>query len=216
METQVPEPPVENTGDLDLGAALGQVQAFGVVAARCTAAQAALLARVREQRIYKSRAEHWEKFCPEYLKMSRAEADRRIALWNEFGAPYFDVSQYAPISAETYRLMEPSVKNGSLHVDDEVIQLNPENAQKVAAAVAEFRRRRRSAAAANRAPKPAIYDEVRELRLRCREFLAEFRAILSKSKGGPAEQIIPASLFNTARDMVNDLEAFQVECNIKQ
>jgi hypothetical protein len=215
MEAPIPEPQADTTGGFDLGAALGQVNAFGAVAARCSAAQAALLARVRQEKLYKNRTEHWEKFCPEYLKMSRSEADKRIALWNEFGATYFDVSQFASISAETYRLMAPSIKSGAIHLEDEIIQLNPENAQKVAAAVSEFKRRRRAAAAStNRRPTPAIYDEVQELRLRCSAVMADFRAILHKSKGGPAERIVPHSLFSTARDLGNDLAAFQAECNV--
>ena len=74
---------------LDLGVALGQNYAFAVVAGRCSAAQAAGLRRLREEKLYKRCTENWDRFCTTYLKISRAEVDRMIRLWDEFGAGYF-------------------------------------------------------------------------------------------------------------------------------
>src|SRR5579871_3514858 len=58
---------------LELGVVLGQSLAFGLVAGRCSAAQAQALRRLREERLYKRCTEAWLEFCPKYLKISRAE-----------------------------------------------------------------------------------------------------------------------------------------------
>lgn len=65
---------------LELGIALGQNQAFGLVAGRCSAAQAEALRRLGGERLYKRCAETWLEFCPKYLKMSKTEADRTIKI----------------------------------------------------------------------------------------------------------------------------------------
>jgi hypothetical protein len=217
MESKFSGSPVKPTGDLDLGVALGQLQAFNTVAARCTAAQASLLVRVRDQRLYRQITDHWEQFCPEHLKMSRAEADKRIALWNEFGASYFDVSQYAPISAETYRLLEPSIKNGAIHLNDQVILLNPENARKVAGVVAEFRSRRRAASIANRSAKARsakvpILRDVEDLQENIRLVVARFHSILEQCRGQSEEQIVQTALHDLSVYLSSEVEAFQSKC----
>jgi hypothetical protein len=125
---------------LDLGVALGRNQAFGIVAGRCSAAQAEAIHRLRSEKRYKSVTEHWKEFCPEYLGMSGTQADHIIRLWEEFGSGYFDLSQLTRVSAETYRALEPAVENGVLHFNGEQIQLTVDNSRKVAAAVAQIRR----------------------------------------------------------------------------
>lgn len=72
---------------LELGIALGQNFAFGLVAGRCSAAQAEALRRLRDERLCKQCAETWLEFCPKYLKMSKPEADRTIKLLEEFAPP---------------------------------------------------------------------------------------------------------------------------------
>jgi len=130
---------VENTELLEAGIALGQTNAFALIAGRCSAAQAEGIRRLREQKLYKRCTEKWEDFCPKYLKMSRVEADRTIRLLEEFGPTYFELSQLTRVSAETYRAIAPHIENGVLHHNGEAIELNVENSRKVAAAVAEMR-----------------------------------------------------------------------------
>jgi hypothetical protein len=125
---------------LELGIALGQSHAFGMVAGRCSAAQAESIRRLRDGKLFKECCESWEDFCPQYLKMSRAEADRMIRLLEEFGPAYFELAQLTRVSAETYRAIQPAIRNGSLHYQGEAIEITPENSHKVAAAVAELRR----------------------------------------------------------------------------
>jgi hypothetical protein len=124
---------------LEVGIAVGHSQAFGLVAGRCSAAQAAALRRLREEKLYKRCSESWLDFCPKYLKISKTEADRTIKLLEEFGPTYFELSQLTRISPETYRAIAPAIEDGLLRHNGEAIELNPENSRKVAAAVAEMR-----------------------------------------------------------------------------
>ena len=124
---------------LDLGVVLGQTHAYGVVAGRCSAAQALGLKRLREEALYKRCSLTWEDFCCDHLKMSKTEANRTIRLFDEFGPDYFDLSALTRISPETYRALAPAVQNGALHFKGEEIPLIPDNARKVSAAVAELR-----------------------------------------------------------------------------
>lgn len=64
----------EDAALLELGVALGQNHAFGLIAGRCSAAQAEGLRRLREEKLYKRCTEKWNDFCPRYLKMSRSES----------------------------------------------------------------------------------------------------------------------------------------------
>jgi len=140
MENLFPEIPAESAGLLTLGVALGENVAFGVVSGRTAAAQAACLQRVRQEKLFQALEPTWEQFCPKYLRISRAEADRTIRLWEEFGSGYFEMAQLTRISPETYRAIAPAVKDGALHVDGEAIELNAGNSRRVADAVSRFRR----------------------------------------------------------------------------
>lgn len=124
---------------LELGIILGQNLAFGLVAGRCSAATAEGFRRLREEKLYKRCTEKWDDFCPQYLKISRVEADRTIKLLEEFGPAYFEVSQLTRVSPETFRTIAPAIENGVLHHNGEAIELTAGNSRKVAAAVAEIR-----------------------------------------------------------------------------
>src|SRR5215813_9152441 len=124
---------------LDLGVILGQNLAFGLIAGRCSAAQAESLSRLREEKLYKKCAPTLDDFCSQHLKISRVEADRTIKLWQEFGAAYFELSQLTRVSPETFRAIAPAIHDGVLHHNGEAIELNSENSRRVAAAVAELR-----------------------------------------------------------------------------
>jgi len=137
-EESLGELPAESAALLELGVALGQNHAFGLIAGRCSAAQAEGLHRLREEKLYKRCTEKWDDFCPRFLKISRAEADRTIRLWEEFGSAYFELSQLTRVSPETFRAIVPAIQDGALHYRGEAIELNPENSRRVAAVVAEF------------------------------------------------------------------------------
>jgi hypothetical protein len=124
---------------LELGVILGENFAFSLVAGRCTAASAESIRRLRNEKLYKRCTEKWDDFCPQYLKMSRVEADRTIKLLEEFGPTYFELSQLTRVSPETFRAIAPAIEDGVLHHNGEAIPLNADNSRKVAAAVAEMR-----------------------------------------------------------------------------
>jgi hypothetical protein len=125
---------------LELGKVLGQSTAFGIVAGRCSAAQAGALRQARGEKVHARFGLTWNQFCPAHLKMSGTQADEIIRLLQEFGPDYFENTQSVRISAGTYRLVAPFIKEQTLHFRDEVMELNSANVQKVAKAVRESRR----------------------------------------------------------------------------
>ena len=104
---------VKNTEALgesfELGTWLGRRQAFGLIAGRCSAADAECLRNIRDHKLYRVRGVNWRQFCIRYAGISRAYANRLIQQLEEFGPNYFHVSQMARISAETYRRIAGAV-----------------------------------------------------------------------------------------------------------
>ena len=159
---------------LDLGMLLGQNQAFGFLAGRCSAAQAEGIRRLRNEKLYKRVTEDWKAFCPQYLKMSGTQADYIIRLWEEFGAGYFEVAQLTRVSPETYRALEPTVNEGVLSLNGERIELTVQNSRKVAAAVSEIRR---SLPSKKAEPELGVDERIRRLDRLCTNVIDEFTAI---------------------------------------
>jgi hypothetical protein len=190
---------------LELGIALGQNHAFGLIAGHCSAAQAEGLRRLREEKSYKRCTEKWDDFCPRFLKMSRSEADRTIRLWEEFGAAYFELSQLTRVSPETFRAIAPAIHDGALHHRDEIIELNPGNSRKVAAAVAELRSALPKRAGESRRlmrEVQSLCDEV-DLTVRIEKLntcgtalVAEFEKISREEGLGPARILLHSALAN--------------------
>ncbi len=181
METKMghslPEIPAELAGLLDLGIALGENHAFGVVSGRTAAAQAACLMRVRDEKLYLALEPRWEDFCPKHLGISRAEADKRIRLYQHFGVAYYELAALTRVSAETYRAIAPFVKDGALHVGDEVIELKAENSRRVTTAVAQLRRELPIKAASQPPPERSAVERIDDLRGRILALAQELQAI---------------------------------------
>ncbi len=176
------ELPAEVAEALNVGMSLGENHAFGLVAARCSAAQAQSIRRIREERLYRSVTPDWRDFCARYLSMSGTQADRIIRLFEEFGPGYFELAQLTRISPETYRAIEPAVKDGGLHLEGEVIELNPENARKVATAVAKLRK---TATPAKKQPRQLeVHEQLEQLDKRCTALLAELDQLSRKESCG--------------------------------
>jgi hypothetical protein len=163
-------------GDLDLGAFLGRQEAFGLISGRCSAAQAMCLREIYEKQLYKTRCSDWDRFCRDYLHMSRTHVQKIIKLLNEFGPEYFELSQLTRVSAETYRAIRPALEGNSLHVNGESIELIPANAARVSTAVASLRK-----AARPRQPEPARLSHKQRLAIlkqHCAEIVAEFESLV--------------------------------------
>jgi hypothetical protein len=124
---------------LSLGTWLGRHQAFGLIATRCTAADAECLKTIRDGGEYKQLDLTWEQFCDKQAGVSRVYAERQIHCLEEFGANYFRMAEVMPISRETYRLIAASVTDDGLESNSERIPPVRENRDRVAAVVAAVR-----------------------------------------------------------------------------
>jgi len=182
MDEVIPQLPADVADVLDLGVSLGNNQAFGLVASRCSAAQAAGLERLREEQKFKAITPRWREFCSRYLHISGAEADRIIRLWKEFGAGYFELAQLTRISPKAYREIAASVHDGALDCQGERIELNVENSRRLAAAIAEIRNTTRPPGATPHALEPQ--ERINELSGRAAALIAEFEDIARKERGG--------------------------------
>ena len=197
MRESVSQPAVETAALLDTGILLGRNQAFGVIAGRCNAAQAADIRRLREEKLYQQCTPRWNDFCARYLKMSGTQADKIIRYLEEFGPGYFELAQLTRISPQTYRAVEPSIQENALHYDGEVIELNPDNAQRLAEAVAEIRRH---IPVAPRKP-VEMPERIDALDQRCTKMIAEFQEISRQEPGGEYRQRFTTVLERLAQSL---------------
>ena len=92
-----------------------------------------------------SRAATWDEFCPKFLGLSKAQANRLIRYLEELGPDYFELAQLKRVTPEQFRAIAPAVREKNIHVNGEAIALVPENSDRIAAAVAELRQAKSSA-----------------------------------------------------------------------
>jgi len=164
---------------LNLGSVLGQGLAFGIVAGRCSAAQAACLHRLRRTNQFQLVTSRWREFCSRHLGIDGRNADKIVRLWEEFGAAYFELAQLTPIPPDTYRALAPSIRDGALHFNGEVIEVVPENSRRLANAIAAFRR-----AAPKPAPQLSPHEQLAALDERCIALTAELQEFSVKERCG--------------------------------
>ncbi|HLK51353.1 MAG TPA: hypothetical protein VKT49_24595 [Bryobacteraceae bacterium] len=188
-------------GDLRLGTLLGRRQAFSSIAARCSAADASALREIRNQKVYRSLQMTFAGFCKRYLGISLTHVNRIIRYLEEFGPEYFELAQLTGISALEYRAIAPAVKDQSVHCGDQVIALLPENADKLAAAVAELR------AAAPKPPRdePSLESRLQRLERQSVKIAEEFCA-LSQRVAATGERLRFASILGAARVALERVE----------
>ena len=114
-------------------------------------------------------------------------------MWQLHGPAIFELKDLVRISPEDFRAVEPFIKDNALHFNDEAIELDPQNAQKIAGAVDELRRNLPPKAR----PEPTILDRLAELDKQCKAIASEFQSIatfllsLRAAPGGP--NILPKS-----------------------
>jgi hypothetical protein len=189
---------VDDAKLMELGITLGQNQTFGLIAGRCSAAQAHIIRRLREEKLYKRCCDKWDDFCSRHLSMCRSEADRFIRLLDEFGPAYFEVSQFARISPTAFRAIAPAITDGVLHHNGEAIALIPENSQKVAAAVADMRSALPKKPAERSEPEPAsapiTLRQIQEVARRCAGTLDELFKISRDKNLGPLRVFLQAEM----------------------
>src|SRR5437764_597919 len=102
--SECPPPPLEEV--LELGQMLGR-RPVASMAAHCSAAHAAVLKRIRDERLYLPLSASWGRFCETYLTIGRRHADRIIGLLNRFGEAYFQIAELTGISPVDYVAIEP-------------------------------------------------------------------------------------------------------------
>jgi hypothetical protein len=196
-------PPVEDQAAFELGEILGRRQVFGTLAGRCSAADAECLRRMRDQKLYRSRATSWNGFCPRFLGMTSRHANRVIRQLEELGPGFFELAQLTRITPEQFRAIAPAIRDQHIHADGQAIALIPENAEKVAAAVAGLRR--------DADPrKPAKNDRVAAIDQRCDQMLAELRQLVTEKPKGVDRRL----LRSTIHEAIILLRAMDLEMGI--
>ncbi len=146
---------------VELGTWIGRGQAFGMLANKCSAAQAECLRKARQERSYERLGVNWEEFCEKYAGISRSYAHKLIKRLEEFGAAYFQISEIVPVSPETYRRIAASVRQEGIEIDGEVVPITQENAPRIRHLLESKRTEQPSGEEANRSPKRSI-PEVRQ------------------------------------------------------
>jgi hypothetical protein len=181
------QPDVARMSEIELGKILGERKAFGLVAGRCSAAQAAALKKIRDEKAYECIAPTWDEFCATELRMSNRHANRIIRWFEEFGQAYFEMVQLTPISPEEYRGLAPVIIDNRLQLNGQSIALIPEKAEEVASAIAEMRKM----AAANK-PLGSRDKRIASLERRCGKVTAEIEDL--SDKASPEERLALSSL----------------------
>jgi hypothetical protein len=147
--------------DVNLDRWLGRREAFGLIAGRCSAAEVESLRRIRDEKLYRGRAQSWDEFCSQ-IGVSRRNVERGIRHLEDFGPSFFHLAQLMHIRPEEYRAIAAHVTEDGVHVEGEVIAFLPENTERVTDAVAKLLREQRPAG------KPADSSSFKVALKRCR------------------------------------------------
>ena len=131
---------------VSLGTQLGRGQAFGVIAFKCSAAQAKCLQEIQESGSYKLLGLTWDDFCAQRIGLSGRRVEMIVRNLKEFGETYFHLSEIVNVSPETYSKLVPHIEDETIEFDGEMIPIAPENAARIRAAVHRLRVRLRSTA----------------------------------------------------------------------
>jgi len=190
----------------ELGNLVGRHQALGLIASRCSAADAATLRHIRDQELWRGEAKTWNEFCETRLKMTRTHANRLIKLLEEFGPAYFQISHATRVSTDDYRkAIAPAVRDNTLHVNGETIALIEENDPRIAAAVHELRQ----TVVVKAIPAPAEAAPVNPflvLERRCADLMAEFAAAADAVAGQASGRTTLESILLMLQSRLSRLE----------
>jgi hypothetical protein len=199
MKENQPEP--IDPGEFQLGSLVGRRQAFSLIAARCSAADAACLREIRNQKSYKSRAPTWSEFCSQHLGISERHANRLIGYLDEFGPEYFELAQLTGVTVQAYRAIAPAVQDRALHYDGQIIALLPENAERLAEAVEKLRQRSVPAPA-----QPTVPMRIDKIEQRLAELTAEISELSRQERQDAAVRMRLGSVLKAAREKWHRLE----------
>ena len=128
---------VDGSALLEVGTWIGRHQAFGLIANKCSAADAACLREVRDKKHYRALGLTWEEFCSRHTGIDRRTADRIVERLEEFGEAYFNLSQLIPIHPPGFRDLASSVSGNTIELDGQKIPITPDHAPQIIEAVRE-------------------------------------------------------------------------------
>jgi hypothetical protein len=190
---------------LEVGTWIGRRQAFGLMASKCSFADAASLKYLREGRQYKSAGMTWDEFCTRHLGISKTHADRIISQLDEFGTAYFELSKIVRIPAEAFREIASSVSDHSIEYNGQTIPIKSENGRKIADVIKVLRQE----AAQNRLrtdspATPLRVKNLQKLRRRVDTCLTELAAITHSSLH-PDDRSEVVGLISAAQDRLEQL-----------
>ena len=153
---------MDPTPSVDAGELTGRQQAFAMMAAKCSFAQAVCIKQIHDTRAYEKYGLSWEDFCPKHLGISRAQAERHIHRLDEFGEAWFRLSTLARISPDLFREIQDRVTADTIELDGEQIPLIPANTQKIRAGIRRLQDEVRRLSNHYRAPTRTLELGVRE------------------------------------------------------
>jgi hypothetical protein len=125
--------------DLQLGKLLGAREAFGMVAGRCSAADATILRDIRDGKKYLNHAPTWDEFCEKHLHISKGHANRLIRYLNDLGPNYFTLAQLTHITPDEFRKIRAHMTDNGLEYGGEAIALIEQNTERLTSAVSALR-----------------------------------------------------------------------------
>lgn len=200
---------MDNEKHQDLGSWAGLQKAFAAVGGSCSAARAQCLKQVRDSHMLDDLGLTWDEFCTEYAGISRGHANHLIQQYEQFGDPYFRLSEIARISPKTFGEIAPHVDTDALEIEGQKIPLTPENAPRLRAAIQTLRNQVRHPPAPARPP-----ASVTELQIRLDALAADCaRAIaalppppLPSDADRPALRSLTVYAMNKFRNLARQLD----------
>jgi hypothetical protein len=145
---------------LEVGTWLGRHQAFGLIANKCSAADAACLREIRDNKHFTVLGLTWEEFCSRHAGVDFRTADRIVERLEEFGEAYFNLSQLMPIQPAGYRRLASNVTGNILELDGQKIPITAEHAPQIIDAVRELRSRLEREQSKTRMPFSALQNRL--------------------------------------------------------
>ena len=156
----------------DLGTWLGRIQAFRLVASRCSVADIECLAEIYDKKLYRILDMTWERFSVEYLGITSRWAETLIRRLKQLGPGFFKLNNFTRIKPADYLLISGAVTEQGLAYGGEIIPLEAEHAAELALAVEALRR--------DNAPEPPPVDPSRQALARAEKCLQTALAQLER------------------------------------
>jgi len=118
---------------------LGRREAFGVVAGRCSAADAQCLREIRDKKLFREVSDNWQDFCHDHLHCSRKKVDTVLRQLEEHGPQFFHVTHALRLTEPEYVALKQHFTETGLEIGGEVIAWIPENSERIAEEVGKLR-----------------------------------------------------------------------------